>query len=244
MLIPSEEQRDRSNLLLSSYHHVLKTMWLDGKHNRHADRLVYTLLVDMHPYYETRCRSQELGFSSLNLAQKRCKEILMKNLEINADSIRALGDNCYYVQSATVPSHNYVVDLSKLSCDCPDWPRIKLCKHVSSVAHFFGSGNLLDQLATEGPAPAAVEPVEPGFPDAGDAGAPTNAAATILENVITVSHKFLSGGMPSSLGTLRSLHKVEAHLTAVVRSSRSSESPLLDKEQIPPNQHSWTETAQ
>ncbi|KAH9018406.1 hypothetical protein EDB84DRAFT_1566444 [Lactarius hengduanensis] len=47
-----------------------------------------------------------------------------------------------------------------------------------------------------------------------------------------------------SPGTVRSLHGVKEHLTAVVRNSRSSESPLPDKEDIPPNQHTWTETTQ
>ena len=37
---------------------------------------------------------------------------------------------------------------------------------------------------------------------------------------------------------------VETHLTAVVQNSRSSESPLPDKEDIPPNQGTWAETAE
>lgn len=166
----------------------------------------------------------------------------MRSLEINADSICILGDDCYYVQSATEPSCNYVVELSKLSCDCPDWPRIQLCKHVSAVAHFFGSGNLLDQL-TEDPTPASVETAKP-MESGGSPNARDTTATMILESVITVSREYLSDGVPSSPDTVRSLHVVEVHLTAVVWSSCSLKSPLPDKEQIPPNQHSWTETAQ
>ena len=69
-------------------------------------------------------------------------------------------------------------------------------------------------------------------------------AASILENVLSVSKEFLSNSVPSSLGTVSSLHLVEAHLSVVVQSSCSSESLLPDKEVIPPNQHTWTKTAQ
>ena len=70
------------------------------------------------------------------------------------------------------------------------------------------------------------------------------SATTIVEKVISVPREFLSNGAPSSPGTVQSLQAVEAHLTAVVQTSQSSESPLPDKEEIPPNQHTWTKTAQ
>ena len=210
-------------------------MWLEGKRNRRGDHLIHTLAVDMLPYYETRHNSQELGFSGSNLAQKRRTELLARTPEMNADSICAKGGDRYYVKSATESSRSYLVELSKRSCDCPDWPRVQLCKHVTAVAHFFGNG---DQLIDSVPTVRAVEPEGPS-------DVRGNATATsILENVINVSRDFLSDGTPSSPGTVRSLHMVEAHLTAVVQCSRSSESPLPDKEDVPPNQHTWTETAQ
>ena len=123
-------------------------MWLDGKRNRHADHLIHTLVVDLLPYHENHHNSQELGFSGSNLAQKRRKELLARTPEMNADSICSAGDDRYYVQSATEPSHTYLVELGKQSCNCVDWPRVQLCKHVTSVAHFFGNDELLaDQFA-------------------------------------------------------------------------------------------------
>ena len=80
-----------------------------------------------------------------------------------------------------------------------------------------------------------------GGPDAGSDA----SAASILENVISVSRAFLSDCVPSSPGTVHSLHIVESHLTAVIQHSHSLESPLPDKEAIPPNQHNtWAETAE
>ena len=198
----------------------------------------------MLPYYETCHNSWELGFDSSNLAQKRRKEILAKSPEVPAESIRTQGDSDrYYMQSVTDPSCTYLVKLSNKSCDCPDWPRVRLCKHVAAVSHFFETVELTFEtvdLAIETVNPA-VAPVE--TEDSADSPSDASAAA-IVEKVISVSRDFLSDGAPSSLDTVWSLQVVEAHLTVVVRNSQSSESPLPDKEQIPPNQRSWTETAQ
>ena len=104
---------------------------------------------------------------------------------------------------------------------------------------FFGAGDELmaDQVAV---APGTVSPVESESPP--DDACSGEAATSILENVITVSKEFRSNGMPSSLGTVCSLHLVEVHLNTVVQNSCSSESPLPGKENIAPNQHTWTET--
>ena len=219
-------------------------MWLDRKHNRHADHLVYTLVVEMVPYYENRHQRQELGFHGSNLAQKRLKEILVRTPEVKADSIHTQGDDHFYVHSEQEPSRTYQVNLGEQSCDCPDWPRVRLCKHVAAIAHFFGNVELLPKdFAPPPPPPAIVDLAATPLPEASPDARSEAAAAAILENVISVSKDFISDGAPSSPGTVRSLHMVEAHLSAVVRSARSSESPLPDKEHIPPHQHSWTETA-
>lgn len=195
--------------ILSSYHHVLKSMWLDCKWNHHADHLIYTLIVEMLPYYETCHNSQELGFDGSNLAQKCCKEILVRTAEIPADSIHMQGDgNCFGVQSVMDLTCTYLIKLSNKPCDCPDWPRVRLCKHVATVAHFF---NLLDSVPADSApadsapqtAPLAVTPVE--SEDLAGAGSDTKsdtAAAAILENVILVSREFLSNGVPLSPGTV------------------------------------------
>src|SRR6266702_802861 len=228
--------------MLFSYHHVLKSMGLEGKRNRCANHLVHTLVIDMLPHYQACHDGQEVGFNGSNLAQKRHKEILVRTLEMNADSIRILGDNCYYMQSEADTSREYLVGLSEQSCDCLDWPRVQLCKHITAVAHFFENGNQLVELAADtGATPKTVQPVESEHPP--DVRR-DSTVASILENVINVSKEFLSDGVPKSLGTVWSLHSVEEHLTPIVQNSRSLESLLPDKEAIPPNQHTWTETAQ
>ena len=64
------------SIVIYSYHHVLKSMWLDRKWNCRADHLIYMLKEKMLPYFETCHNSQELRFEGSNLAKKCCKEFL------------------------------------------------------------------------------------------------------------------------------------------------------------------------
>ncbi|KAH8976701.1 hypothetical protein EDB92DRAFT_1810675, partial [Lactarius akahatsu] len=104
-----------------------------------VDHLVHTLVMIMLPSYVIQHVHQELGFEGLNLAGKCHTEILKQTPEINAESICNLGNAWYCIQSVTNSSHMYLVQLGTQSCDCPDWPRVELCKHVTTVAHFFGN---------------------------------------------------------------------------------------------------------
>ena len=222
---------------------MLKSKWLEGKRNRRADHLVSILIKDVIPEFVCRYNGQNLGFHGSDLGKKRREELLARTPEMNAESIRSVGDNGFYVRSVTDPSREYLVDLSKQSCDCPDWPRVWLCKHVTAVAHFFGRKDqqievelIIPKSTAPAPAPSSREE-SPG--EHSDASA---ASASILQNVINVSRDFLNN-VPGSQGTARSLRMVEAHLTAVVRNARTLENPLPDQESILPNQGTWSETA-
>ena len=197
----------------------------------------------MLPHYIARCHSQDLGFKGPNLAEKRRVQIRVEAADMNADRIHKLGGDRFHVDSATDSTRRYLVDLSDMRCDCPDWPRVRLCKHVSAVEHHFGNNvqRMGAAEAAEGVLPKTLPPNQEAPPDA-HAGATT---ASILENVISVSRDTLNHSIPTSMETIRSLREVEAHLTAVVRSTHSTESPVPDKEDIPPNQRSsmWAETA-
>ena len=199
------------------------------------DHLIHTLVNDMLPNKVACHNSQDLGFKGSNLAKKRRGQLHAWAPEMDANSIHSLGGDCFHMQSAMDSLHKYLVDLGNQSCDCPDWPKVRLCKHVSAVHHFFGHSDLQPVGCPKTPPPNGEV-----LPDVHSDGA---ATATILENVINVSRGALSDGVPSSMDTIRSLQVVEAHLTAVVHSTCPLESLLLDQEQIPPNQPIWAETA-
>ena len=227
---------------LSSYHHQLKSHWLDGKQNQRMDHLIYALVSNMLPHYVARCDSQDLGLKGPNLAKKQCKENRLQAVEMNTEHIHNLGGDRFHVESAMDSTQRYLVDLGNKSCDCPDWPRVRLCKHVSAVEHHFGN-NDQQMGAMEDSLPKMPLPKQETLLDCHSTAGSTTTS--ILQNVILVSKGALDNGVPSSTETIRSLQAVEAHLMAVVRSTRSTESPVPDKEEVPPNQCSsmWAEAA-
>ena len=183
------------NLSLSSYHHQLKSKWLGGKWNQRIDHLIHMLIVDMLPDYVTRYHSQMLGFKGPDLAEKQCEQICAWAPEMNAGSIHDLGGgDLFSVESATDSTQRYQVDLGKLSCDCPDWLKVWLCKHVTAIDHFHGHNYKRMQ---------AVE-VAPKTPPLNQEVLDTHGAAmaSILQNVISVSKDALNDGVPLSTETV------------------------------------------
>ncbi|KAI9428521.1 hypothetical protein H4582DRAFT_2067159 [Lactarius indigo] len=91
-------------------------------------------------------------------------------------------------------SENYLIEHGKDKCNCPDWPRAWLCKHIAAVAHFSSDGTI--QIARTAPEPDWLKPeVHEGPQDTqSDANPPSNASAAILENLITISREYLSDG--------------------------------------------------
>ena len=195
--------------VIYSYHHVLKSMWLDRKRYHHADHLIYTLKEETLLYYKTCHNSQELRFEGSNLAQKCCKQILARSPEVPVESIHVQEDrDRYYMQSVMDPLCTYQVKLCDKSCDCPDWPRVWLCKHVTTISHFFETVELtfetvklvINSSRTPETINLAVAPVE--LEDSADSHSNASAMA-ILESVISVSKEFLSNGTPSPPDTVR-----------------------------------------
>ncbi|KAH9041969.1 hypothetical protein EDB84DRAFT_1559556 [Lactarius hengduanensis] len=85
---------------------------------------------------------------------------------MSADSIQCLGSDRFYVRSLSDLSKMYLVDLGtdtsdlsenhliehgKDKCDCPDWPRARLCKHIAAIAHFSSDGTI--QITRAAPEP-------------------------------------------------------------------------------------------
>ena len=236
---------------LSSYHHVFKMHWLGGKRNWCADHLVHTLVLDLLPDYEICCDWQKHEIDGADLATKRHQQILVQALEMSADAIWLLGNECFYVRSAVDLAKMYLVNLSKDcssdmsksylidnrkgSCNCPDWPRVQLCKHIAAITHYFAG--MLDTRAAQEPVPERSN-----APHAMSLASDVSAVP-ILENLISVSRELLSDGPLSLPGTVWSLWLVESHLMAIAQSSQDSQSPLPDREILLPIQHTWTETA-
>jgi hypothetical protein len=160
------------------------------------DHLIHTLIINMLPDYIARYDSQDMGFKGPNLSKKQHGQLRVRAPEVDAKSIHSLSDDHFHMQLATDSSQKYLVDLGNHSCNCPDWPKVQLCKHVSAVGHFFGHNDL--QIVAV--SPKTLPPNGEVSPDVRSDGAV--ATTTILENVINVSREALSDGLPSSTETV------------------------------------------
>ncbi|KAH9987602.1 hypothetical protein BJV74DRAFT_773849, partial [Russula compacta] len=65
-----------TNMLLE-YHHVPKSIWLEGKRNRRMDHLIYILVMEFLPHIETHHKWQTLGMEGPDLAKKCHQQILV-----------------------------------------------------------------------------------------------------------------------------------------------------------------------
>src|SRR6266404_5783457 len=209
---------------------------------------MYILVNEMIPSYQIIQDRYQLEFEGLNLEVKHRMEILARTLEINAENIRGLGtSDRFYIQSVTDPSCEYLVDLNNCSCDCPDWPRVCLCKHLTAVVHFFRHGN--QQFGEEDEGTTTTPPGRDGSPDAhSDSSANSTHTNSIVKGLIAVSSDFLDDNIASSASatTVRDWEMLQVHLNAVVQiSCHPNSPPLPDNEAIPPNQGAgWTKTTE
>ncbi len=103
------------------YHHVLKSIWLDGKRNQHMDHLVHTLVVEFILDLEMCHKRQELGMNGGDLAEK-CHQLILRHApETPLTQIRKIDDLHFEVQSSN-SSNLYQINLVTTTCSCNDFP--------------------------------------------------------------------------------------------------------------------------
>ena len=152
---------------------MLKSIWLDGKRNRHIDHLIYMLVTEIILDLEVRHKRQALGMEGPNLAEKRCRQILTRAPETPIENIQKIDDLHFEVQSSNSKC-SYHVYLDTKMCECKDFPRIQLCKHIVAIVHFFGGAD----LGPQPPANVGTSASEPEVPNQQDGNACSNTCAT------------------------------------------------------------------
>src|SRR5260370_24540574 len=124
-----------------SYHHVLKSIWLEGKRNRRVDHLIHTVVIQYFPHLEIRHKRQERGMEGADLAETQRRQILTRAPETPLENIQKNDDLHFDVQSSN-SNKIYKVNLGTTSYDCSDFPRIRMCTHIAAVRHFFWGAEL------------------------------------------------------------------------------------------------------
>src|SRR5712691_3505022 len=234
-------------LFLTSYHHILKDYWLDGKRNRHVNHLIHALVKDMIPSYEDRHKRQKLGMQGPNLAEKRRKDILARAPETTQERIQQIDQSRFKVQSSS-SEKTYEINLLTYTCTCLDFPRIQLCKHIAATVHFFGGG--IEGGGPHAPVNTSEELTEPDAPKSlahqdGSAGKSRHPTLISDINYINRLTQEILKMVPADPDpeTVKSVKLAGLQLNAMCISLTGNRPRLPDKEQIAPNQLSWPPTA-
>jgi hypothetical protein len=116
---------------------VLKSHWLDGKHQCRIDHVIVTLVKGMVPYYEHRHSHQIVSLNGKDLMVERQQELLEHTAEIPSESIQKVDDTQFHVASKSRPGLYHTVDLHRSTCQCEDFLRIRFCRHIAAVLLHF-----------------------------------------------------------------------------------------------------------
>src|SRR5260370_21367994 len=198
------------------------------------DHLIHTLVTQYLPHMEICHKRQERGMEGTNLAETCHRQILIHAPETPVEKIQKNDDLHFDVQSSN-SNIIYQVNFGTTTCSCSDFPHVCLCKHIVVVLHFFGG-------ADPGPQP----PVNVGMSsspvqqDGSTAHMDDSAAVSVIKDIFRLSQELISKGPsdPGIANSLNSLKSIRSGLRELLNGS-----PLPEKENIAPNQHSCPETA-
>ena len=189
------------------------------------------------PYYQFWHKRQEAGLDGLNLEKLRKQDIEETAKTITRDLIESFDDSQFHVTSQTKLGHFYSINLGPPKCSCPDFPRIRFCKHIGTMYFHFLHLQPVDVLA---PSPSQVvnEPQHAPIP-----ATMANKFHSMVQDVNTLSNKLMSEGSDQLAPSPTAVEAIHSSKAMAAVASVQGSSPLPHREMITPNQHSWMETA-
>ena len=224
----------RSNL---RYHHKLKSHCLGGKHNWRIDYVIEKFVT----YFISDCQNQHkrqlVGLEAQDLEEARRKQILESTRNISPDSIHLVSNTEFLVASESNPGYRYPIDLTQSTCDCKDFPRIWLYKHIAAVNEHFpalhskGSSfsEILECMCDQDLPQSASKPN-------------ADEECIVLLKDINVLCQQLTALSDDATPDLEALKTVKHSLKAVIASANGSWA-LPEKDNFNPNQKTWAEMA-
>ena len=127
-----------------------------------------------------------------------------------------------------------IVNTTLKECDCRDFPRVRLCKHLAAVQHYFGGAPLAPSHSSSPPNPTALElPLSQGTN-------PVAAYLSALDEVIVLSRHLMTQVLTPE--KVKSIRGIIAHLNAISTSTTNGER-LPEKDMIAPHRLTWPETS-
>ena len=178
-----------------------------------------------------------MGFEGLDLAAARRQEIEASARDIPLDSVLNFDSTHFHVASQSRPGEFYAIDLIQSACDCPDFPRIRFCKHMAAVyAHF------PHLCPTPTPNNTPPTPENTTGPSQSQSPASHDNTLQVLTQDITLLTQTLAVETTADSAVVEAARSAKYSLTAAVASLQSTRA-LPEKDVIAPNQKSWPETA-
>ena len=116
---------------------MLKSHWLDRKHQHRIDHVIVMLVTGMVPYYKNRHDCQIVGLNRKDLTAERWEEILKHMADIPSNSIQRFNYTHFHVASKSQPGLYHAVDIHRSTCECEDFPRIWFCRHIAAILFQF-----------------------------------------------------------------------------------------------------------
>jgi len=229
------EEIYRSNL---RYHHKLKSHCLGGKHNQCIDYVIEKFVT----YFISDCQNwhkqQLVRLEGPDLEKAHCKQILESARNISPDSIHLVSNTEFLVTSESNLGHCYPIDLTQSTCDCKDFPRIQLCKHIAAINEHFPA------LRSKGSSFSKI-PERMHNQDLPQSTPKPNAdeERVVLLKDINVLCQQLTALSDDATPDLEALKTVKHSLKAVITLENGSRA-LPEKDNFNPNQKTWAEMAE
>jgi hypothetical protein len=160
-------------------------------------------------------------------------------------------DNLHFKVQSSNTNQSYHVDLNSIACNCKDFPRICLCKHIAAVAHFFDGVDLRPRPPDNASASKSAMLNSSVQQDSSASSTNDGATASLISaanNMIRVTQRLISN-MPHdphiAKSITKSLNSMLSQIDALMHLATAAGDgpPLPEKEKISPNQLSWPETA-
>ncbi|KAA1479026.1 hypothetical protein DENSPDRAFT_788698, partial [Dentipellis sp. KUC8613] len=199
-----------------------------------------------------RKRRQDIGFEGMDLAKKAEKDIFRLGVQISEDQIERLGIHSFRVRSQSSPDTVYNIDIDAYVCDCPAYPRLDICKHLVAVQTHFpdtaAMGASADHFGnlTDGPGEAQEAPVNRMTAAVTTTPEATNqdASRQVNDLLVLTQHIFAQVKDSPDMQIAENIALINKALQEIIQEISSSKKAILPPAvPVPPNQHSWPETA-
>lgn len=129
MNIPMFKQSN-TNMLIESFHNLLKTNFFSGKVNRRVDRLIYILVGPIQRHFIRKERSNAFEMKGPSPKTMILERETEKADLIPTDSIIRTSESIFEIESASQPGLFHEVNVSLKTCTCYIFRLYDFCKHL------------------------------------------------------------------------------------------------------------------